>query len=517
MDKIKEPLVLAFDIGTQSTRAILFDKKGNLIGKNKIEFTPYYSLKPGWAEQNPDLYFEKMCEASNALKARFPEEWERIVAVSVTTIRDTSVCIDKQGKPVRDVILWLDQRMADIKFQISKGKKFLFSLVGMKEAAEIQAGQGKCNWIRLNEPDNWAKTDKYIMLSGYINLRLTGKLVDSVASQIGHIPFDYKNKRWMSPKDIKADLFPVEEEKRYELVQPGESMGEISPEASELTGIPAGIPVIASGSDKGCETLGTGCIGDGIAALSFGTTATIQMTSKKYVEPQTFMPAYPAVLPDAYNDEMQIYRGFWMITWFKEQFANKEVEQAKKMKCSPEQLLDERLKEIPPGSEGLILQPYWSPTLKSPEARGAVIGFSDNHTRAHLYRAIIEGIGYGLYGGMKEMERRLKYKIKMVTVSGGGSSSDAVCQITADMFGLPVKRVQTYETSGLGAAMAAFVGIKAYNSFEEAIENMVHYSVTFEPDMANHKIYADIFKNVYSKIYKQLKPMYKNIKDILTN
>jgi len=515
MNKISEPLALAFDCGTQSIRALLFDKKGTLIGKQKIEFTPYYSLKPGWAEQKADLYYEKMCEASKALKASYPEEWKRIVAVSATTIRDTAVCLDKDGKPLRDVIVWLDQRTVDCKKQIPLRKKLLFNLIGMEEAVEVQAGQGKCNWIRINEPEIWEKTDKYVMLSAYINLKLTGKLIDSVASQIGHIPFDYRKKTWMSKRDIKAEMFPLKESQRCELVDPCSTLGLISAQAAEETGIPEGTPIIASGSDKGCETIGTGCIGDGIAALSFGTTATIQMTSNKYVEPQTFMPAYPAVLPDAYNDEVQIYRGFWMITWFKEQFANKEIEEAKKLKTYPEKLLDEKLASIPAGSEGLVLQPYWSPILKSPEARGAIIGFTDAHTRIHLYRSIIEGIGFGLYGGLKIMERRLKYKIKMVTVSGGGSSSDAVCQITADMFGLPVYRVQTYETSGLGAAMTAFVGVGEFKTVNEAIENMVHYGDCFKPNMQDHRTYMEIFNKVYCKIYKQLKPMYHHIKDIL--
>lgn len=515
MKKVEQPLALSFDCGTQSTRAILFDKTGNIVGKAKIEFNPYYSLKPGWAEQRADIYFEKMCEASQALKAKFPEEWKRIVAVSATTIRDTCVCLDKDGKPLRDVILWLDQRMTDCANQIPRAKRAIFSLVGMKEAVKVQVNQGKSNWIRINEPEIWAKTDKYVMLSAYINQQLSGKLIDSVASQIGHIPFDYKNKKWMAPNDLKAEMFIISQSQRCDLVNPGEVLGYITGESATLTGIPEGTPIIASGSDKGCETIGTGCTGDGVASLSFGTTATIQMTSKKYIEPQTFMPAYPAVLPDAYNDEVQIYRGFWMITWFKEQFASKEIEQAKLLKTSPEALLDERLKDIPPGAEGLVLQPYWSPTLKSPEAKGAIIGFSDSHTRGHLYRAIIEGIGYGLVGGMKIMEKRLKYKIKKLTVSGGGSSSNAVCQITSDMFGLPVYRVQTYETSGLGAAMAAFVGVGEFSNFDEAIENMVHYGDHFEPNMDNHKIYMEIFNRVYSKIYKQLKPMYSHIKDIL--
>ncbi len=515
MSKITNPLAIVFDCGTQSTRAILFDKNGKLIAKKKIEFTPYYSLQSGWAEQRADLYFEKICEASQALKKEYPDEFKQIVTSSITVMRDNGVCLDKELKPIRDVILWLDQRKAKAENQIPTSKKLIFGLVGMGKAVKEQMKQGKCNWIRENEPEIWAKTEKYVMLSCYLNYKLTGKLIDSTASQIGHIPFDYKNKKWMSPKDLKAEVFIIPENMRYDLVSPCEMISEISEEASKLTGIPKGTPIIASGSDKGCETLGTGCITEGIASLSFGTTATIQMASNKYVEPQTFMPAYPAVVPDSYNPEIQIYRGYWMITWFKEQFAGKEVDQAKELGISPETILDKTLEEIPAGSDGLVLQPYWSPVLKAPEAKGAIIGFSDSHTKAHLYKSIIEGIGYGLVAGYKDMEKRLKYNTTRITVSGGGSSSDQVCQITADMFGIPVSRVQTYETSGLGAAIAAFVGVKEFENLNDAIKSMVHYTDSFEPNSENHKVYDKIYETVYKKIYKKLKPMYSNILDIL--
>ena len=195
-----------------------------------------------------------------------------------------------------------------------------------------------CNWIQQNQPEIWAQTYKFIQISGYLIYRLTGVLADSIAAQIGHLPLNYKKKKWMSKWNIKYAVFNVPAEKFPALAMPGEVLGHITQQASQDSGLPAGLRLIAAGSDKGCEGLGSGCIDGSTASLSFGTTCTVQLTTEKYVEPQRFLPAYPAVLPGKYNPEIQIYRGFWMVTWFKEQFARMETEAAEEFAGTAEQM-----------------------------------------------------------------------------------------------------------------------------------------------------------------------------------
>ncbi len=507
--------VLAIDCGTQSVRALIYDKKGELIGKNKIEFEPYYSQFPGWAEQDPEVYWDSTCKACKGLQADLPNEWAEIMGVTLTTQRDTGINVDKSGKTLRPAIIWLDQRMATCAEPLKFKHKVVFSAIGMKRASDITRKKSKCNWIRENQPTIWNETYKYLLLSGYLTYKLTGKMVDSIASQIGHVPFDYKNKCWIESEDnIKWGLFGIGKEKLPELVEPGKIIGQITKEVSEITGIPEGIPFIAAGSDKGCETLGTGCIGTDSASLSFGTTATVQTTSKKYIEPIKFMPAYPAVMPGCYNPEVEIFRGYWMISWFKKEFGIREVVEAEERGVSAESILNERLNEVPPGSQGLMLQPFWGAGLKIPEAKGAIIGFGDVHTRAHIYRSIIEGINYGLIEGVEQIEAKTKVKVKKIMVSGGGSQSDAICQITADMFNRPVYKGETYESSGLGAAIVGFVGLGVYDSYEEAVNNMVRYSDTFQPNKDNAVIYDKLYNKVYKNIYPKLQGLYKEIQDI---
>ncbi|MGE5422185.1 MAG: FGGY-family carbohydrate kinase [Ignavibacteriales bacterium] len=511
----EEGLVLTLDCGTQSVRVILFDRKGNLIGKEKVEFEPYFSMEPGWAEQDPDLFWNSCCQACKALQSKQPQDWEKIIGVAVSTQRDTGIIVDRTGKPLRPAIIWLDQRMAKCEEPLFIQSNILLKVAGIDKTVENLRRKSPSNWIIENEPELWERTHKFLLLSGYFMFKLTGKFVDSVGSQIGHIPFDYKKQCWPKSKNnYRWKMFNINRERLYDLVKPGEIVSGVTAAAASETGINKGIPVIAAGSDKGCETLGVGCLEPSFASMSFGTTATVQVTTRRYLEPLQFMPPYPASIPGYFNPEIEIFRGYWMISWFKKEFGAREMLEAQKRGVSPESVLDELLDNVPPGSQGLFLQPYWGPGLKMPEAKGSIIGFGDIHTRAHIYRAIIEGINYALIEGLENIEKKSKVKVKKIAVSGGGSQSDAVCQITADMFNRTIVRGQTYETSGLGAAINGFVGLKAFKSYDEAIKNMVHYTSSFEPDRKNSRLYRELYNRVYSKMYARLEELYKEIKEI---
>lgn len=508
--------MLSIDCGTQSVRALLFDRDGNLFAKEKVEFEPYYSDYPGWAEQDANLYWSGTCTACQELKTKYPCAWGSIIGVSVTTQRDTCVNVDKDGNPLRPAIVWLDQRMAKCEEPMPKKDVLMFTGVGMMQTVDLLRKASRSNWIRENQPEIWAKTAKFLLLSGYLIYKLTGNFMDSSGSQIGHVPYDAKLGDWARKEDFKWKLFGIRRDQLPDLVKPGAVIGGVTKQAAALTGIPDGTKVIASGSDKGCETLGMGCLDMDCVSLSFGTTATVQVTTDRYFEPTQFMPAYPAAMPGRYNPEIEIFRGYWMISWFKKEFAARELQEAAEQGVAPEDLLDNRLQEVPPGCKGLILTPYWGPGLKMPEAKGSIIGFGDIHTRAYVYRAIIEGINYALLEGMENMLRRAKSTrtVNCVMVSGGGSRSDAICQITADMFGKTVYKGLTCETSGLGAAINGFVGLGVYPTYHIAVEKMVHYSKLFEPDPGNTEIYRNLHSMVYKNIYPRLKGLYKEIQAI---
>lgn len=506
------PLVLTFDIGTQSARGLLVAPDGTFEDIYQVKYDePYYSRNPGWAEQRPDFYYDRICEISKVLCERNAEKIQRIIAVTLTVIRDTVLCLDENHVPLRDIILWLDKRQADFNNPFPLYKKLIFKIAGMAEATKILYRATASNWIRQYQPDIWKKTAKYVMLPTYLNYKITGNLVDSEANMIGHIPFEYEKRVWKKDSSLTKCICDVPQEKLCRLVKSGEILGTVTKEFSEQSGVPEGLPLIATGSDKGCETLGLSVTKPTKAAISFGTTATIQMAVKKYFEPQKFMPAYPAVPNDMFNPEIEIYRGFWLVSWFVKEFGAEERQEASVLGCAPEQLLDKYIEKLPPGCEGLLLQPYWTPGVINPTSRGAVVGFADYHTHIHFYRAIIEGIAFELYHSLKIMEKRSGLKIEEVYVGGGGARSDIVCQITADIFGLPIKRIQTHEACSIGASMVAFLSKGIFKDYDDAISHMVHETSVFLPRPDVHETYMDLYTGAYRKIFGRLEPIYKRI------
>lgn len=508
--------VLAIDNGTQSVRALLFDLEGNLLGKGKVELEAYYSKQPGWAEQDPEYYWASLGEACRLLWEQVSIDKRLIKGVALTTQRGTLINVDKHGQPLRPAMLWLDQRRATVRGKIKGPWGWLFKLIGEEATVDYFRAQAEVNWIAQEQPEIWAKTHKMLLLSGFLTHRLTGQFVDSVACCVAYLPFDYKRLKWAAPRDWKWQAMPIRREQLPELRKPGELLGQISAEASRHTGIPEGLPLIAAGADKACEVIGAGGVDPSTACLSYGTTATINTTRSQYLETIPLIPPYPSAIPDHFNTEVMIFRGFWMVSWFKQQFGLREMQRAKELGVAPETLFDELVNSVPAGSMGLMLQPYWSPGIREPglEAKGSIIGFGDVHTRAHLYRAILEGLAYALRQGKEKIEKRSGTKIVRLRVSGGGSQSDAAMQLTADIFGLPAERPHTYETSGLGAAIDCAVGLGLHPDFTTAIAAMTRVGEVFMPQAAAQQTYERLYQEVYQRMYKQLKPLYQSIREI---
>lgn len=514
-------LLLALDNGTQSVRALLFDPAGNLLARARTPLEPYFAVQPGWAEQHPEYFWTSLCQTCQELwraadAAGLADVRSRLAGVALTTQRGTVVNLDRQGQPLRPAMIWLDQRRTRGLKPVGGLWGLAFALTGMRETVAYLQAEAEANWIRTHQPEIWAKTHKYLFLSGYLTFRLTDRFVDSVGCQVGYVPFDYKRLRWAGPNDWKWQAVPMDPALLPELKPPTQPLGEVTSAAAAATGIPRGLPLIAAAADKACEVIGAGSLAPHIGCISYGTTATINTTHRRYVEVIPMIPPYPAAVPGAYSLEAQVYRGYWMVSWFKQEFGHLEQGLAAAEGSTPEALFDALVESAPPGAMGLILQPYWSPGLKEPgpEAKGAVIGFGDVHTRSHLYRAILEGISYALREGKERSERRSGIPITELRVAGGGSQSRAAMQITADIFGLPAARPHVYETSGLGAAIVAAVGLGLHPDFAAAVAAMTRIGQAFTPDMAAHAIYNGLYERVYKPLYARLKPLYEAIRDV---
>ena len=303
--------ILAIDNGTQSVRALLFSPDGDMLAKVRVIYEPYFAEQPGWAEQHAELFWEKVCEACKRLIALPEVDADSIAGVTLTTQRSTLINLDENMQPLRPAMHWLDQRIATKFKKVSGLWGLAFDLIGLRDTINYFQGQSEANYLAETDPEMWSKTDKFVFLSGYLTYKMTGKLIDSLASQVGFVPFDYKGLKWAGAGDWKWQaLPPIMPNLLPPLVAPGELLGHITSEASAEMGIPEGLPMIASAADKATEVLGAGCLTPDTACLSFGTTATVNTTQFKYYEVIPLVPPYPAAVPKAYNLEVQIYRGY---------------------------------------------------------------------------------------------------------------------------------------------------------------------------------------------------------------
>ncbi len=503
--------VIAVDSGTQSVRAIIFDHTGKEVALAQTQHEPYFSLNPGWAEQRTEDYWSCLCKVTRAVMENSKIDPKAIAGLGITTQRTTCVPVDKEGNALRPAIIWLDQRVVENQPQLSMTARTLFGIAGLSELIKYVRKNSKFLWIKLNEPEIYKKTYKFLAISGWLVKKLTGEFKDSVGMITGLWPLDYKKLSWHT-MGVIYEAFGLEKEHMVDVFPPDTILGHITAAASRETGLPEGLPVIVGAGDKQSEALGAGSITPDIGVISYGTATCMEVMVGKYSQDKIMdYFTWPAAVPNMWDLEMFIYRGFWMVTWFKQEFAYRESLEANKRGVAPEVVLDEAISAIPAGSMGLMLQPHWTPMTSSKYGKGSIIGFGDVHTRAHIYRAILEGIGYELKRLYDILNKKTGITLNEIRVGGGGSRSDTAVQIAADIFNLPVSRMATSEICTLGAAIDAAVGCGMFSSFGDAVASMVKKGRSFEPIAANNRVYEDLYREVYSKTYPLLEPLYHKI------
>lgn len=507
------PIFLTLDVGSQSVRACLIDAQGTFHGLVRRALDPPTAAQPGGAETPAEHFWSSVLSSLDELREHAPQLWTSIVSVGLTTQRASVVALDRHGQTLRPVLLWPDQRRCappDSLGLLGIGMR----AVGVHGTVKQFQSEAEINYLAAEEPSVHAKLDKFLLLSGYLNFRLTGEFRDSYANQVGYLPFDYRKHAWAHPRKWHWKALPtMRREFLPDLVSPGTLVGALSKDAAAQTGLPVNLPVVACATDKACETLGTGCLSPQMACLSFGTASTVNVTSPRYREVDRFVPAYPAAVPGEFLCEQQTHKGFWLVSWFNREFGKEEQRTANAEGVPVESLFDAFLRDTPPGANGLVAQPYWSPGVRvpGPEARGALIGFNASHTRQHIYRALIEGLAFALREGLEKIEKKLAIKTRCIRAAGGGSQSDEVLQLAADVLGRRIERAHTFEASSLGAAICASVASKTHASFAEAVACMTRPGESFEPDRNNALTYNQLYNEVYRPLYARLQPLYRRL------
>ncbi|MDR2122462.1 MAG: FGGY-family carbohydrate kinase [Flavobacteriaceae bacterium] len=491
------PLVIAIDSSTTSTKAIIVDVTGCVLetAKRNIQL---HTPAMDFYEHNPIRWWETTKECVEEVLAKLSsKDRERVAAIGITHQRESFAPFDKNGKPLRNGILWLDGRATK---QIrAYGSSHIHDLSGKPPG--VTPGIYKMAWVKENEPEIFEKAYKIVDVLSYITWNLTGRWASSAAAadSLGLLnirEFDYS--------DELLDIAGVKREQMAELVPPAEVIEMLKPELAAEWNLPGPIPIIAGLGDGQAAGIGAAAVSPEVAFLNLGTAVNAGVESPVYKCDSVFR-THVSGIKGNYVFEVLQSSGSYLAGWFRQSLGDP------KLLGEPDPELDKEASKIPPGCEGLVTLPYWN-AVQSPYwdsvARGAVVGWRGTHSRAHMYRSILESIGFEMKLNLESIQKGTGVQLTSIRAMGGGTRSALWKQIMADTIGIPITVCLEDEISALGASVLAMAGIGAHGSKDVAnsAKQMARFGDTVEPNLKQTERYNEI-----AQIQRQLYPQLKNI------
>jgi len=453
----------------------------------------------GWAEQDPQDWWRAACRAIAECLAKGKVQPHEIDSIGLTGQMHGLVLLDENDNVLRPSIIWCDQRTGEECREITEQ-------VGARRLIELTANPAltgftlpKIWWVRRHEPQIWARVRSILLPKDYVRFRLTGVRAIDVADASGTLMLDVVNRKWSQPilkiSQLDEGLLP----KVYESP---EITGETSEAGARAAGLRAGIPVVAGAGDQAAGAVGMGIVKAGAVSATIGTSGVVfAATAKPVLEPLGRIHTFCHAIPDRWH-VMGVTQGAGLsLRWFRDQFrAGKDDG-----RDPYDRLMDEAAK-TPPGAEGLLWAPYLmgerTPHL-DPNARGALVGITAQHTRAHIIRAILEGVAFSLRDSLT-LFREIGVPIESIRLGGGGARSALWQKIQSDIYGMPVELIEAEEGGAYGAALLAGVGVGAWPSVELACQAAVRVAKTVKPDPQTVSL-MNLQYSEYRKLYPALK------------
>ncbi len=496
LDAQAPEVVVGIDTSTTATKAVLVDDAGGVVSVGVDEYG-VNSPRPGWSEQDPQQWWEATCAAVRSALSGAPTAQVR--GVGLTGQMHGSVLLDRHQDVVRPALLWNDQRTAEQCQEIRErvGAQRLVSLTGNDALTGFTAP--KLLWVREHEPARWERVAHVLLPKDYVRLRLTGELATDVADASGTLLLDVASRSWSAPVlealGLSSSLMP-------RLAEGPEVTGVVTAEAASATGLPEGIPVVAGGGDQSANAVGVGAVSPEVGALSLGTSGVVFVpTASPVVEPEGRVHAFCHAVPGQWHVMGVMLSAAGSLRWYRDtiapgtEFATLVAEAA----------------DIPPGAEGLTFLPYLTGERTphaDPDARGAFVGLSVRHSRAHLTRAVLEGVAFGLRDGLELMGAAGVPLPGQLRASGGGTRSPLWRQIVSDVLGVALVSVGTAEGAAFGAAVLAAVGIGWADSVEAATARMVHVQPITAATRPDEAAAGTASSNRYAEPYAAYRELY---------
>ncbi len=490
-------LVIGLDCSTTASKAIAFDAHGGVVAQSSVKI-PLSCPQPGYFEQDPDDWWRSASKA--LLEVTQQVDPGRIVALAISNQRETFVPLDRAGNPLRPAIVWLDERCKDIvdAFSSKVGQSRLHRITG--KPPDYAPVLYRLAWMQLHEKELFRKIHRICDVHTYLAWKLCGEFKTSWASADPLGLLDLQSKTWsptvLRPLGMDKGQFP-------EAFCPGTVLGRTTPEISRSTGLERGTPVVAGGGDGQCAGLGSNILVSTRAYLNLGTAVVAGVFGKRYRANRAFRTMLSCA-ENGYYYECSLRAGTFAVDWLLRQIL--KIDPARSPGIYEE--LESEAKSVKPGSDGALFLPYLCGAMNpywDMNAKGAFVGLTSSHGRAHLYRAILEGIAFEQALALQAVEEAIGTRVRQVAVIGGGSASDLWCQIFADVTGKTLEFQRHPEASALGAAIAAAVGAKWYPTFSSAAAAMTGHDRIMHPDAQNRKVYRGPSVK-YRKLYRSLKP-----------
>ncbi len=492
---------LGIDVGTGGTRALVMDETGAVVASATAEHQPFASPQIGWAEQDPADWWQACGVAVRKVLEQSQLRGDQIACVGLSGQMHGAVLLDEQLRVVRPALIWCDVRT-------EKQSRDLTAKLGAAKIIQLTSNPAltnftltKCLWVRENEPENWNRVRSIMLPKDYVRLQLTGERATDAADASGTLLFDVANRCW-SKEMLK--LVEMNESLLPAVYESPEISGRISAAGAAATGLKVGTPVVAGAGDQAAGSIGMGVVSPGTVSATIGTSGVVlAATDRPSLDPAGRLHTFCHGVPGRWIVMGVTQAAGLSLRWFRDQFGASQNGKTE----SYDSLLAEAGK-APAGCDGLLWAPYLmgerTPHL-DPAARGMLVGLTASHTRAHVIRAILEGVAFSLRDTFT-IFHEIKVPVKTIRLGGGGARAGLWRQIQADVYGHDVETVKAEEGAAYGAAILAGVGAKAWPTVDDACRAAVRVDQTLGPS-------SD--KSTMEKAYPTYRRMYPAIKSIL--
>ncbi|MFO0956180.1 MAG: xylulokinase [Isosphaeraceae bacterium] len=507
-------ITLGIDVGTSGTKTLAIDESGRVLASASAEY-PCDHPRPGWSEQSPESWWRATVATIRDCLARASLKPAEIRGVGLSGQMHGSVFLDADGQVIRPALLWNDQRTAAECAEIEQragGRADLVRMVGNPALTGFTAP--KLLWVRAHEPRNWERVRQVLLPKDYIRYRLSGTYATEVSDASGTLMLDVANRRWsdelLAKLEIDRDLLP-------DCFESPEVSATVSDQGSLATGLARGTPIVGGGGDQPAGAVGNGIVRPGVVSATMGTSGVVfAHTPEAGYDPLGRLQRGCHAVPGAWHVMGVVLAAGGSFQWFRNELGKADVASAQERGIDPYFVLTDEAATVGPGAEGLFFLPYLTGERTphfDPDAKGAWVGLTVRHGRAHLIRSVLEGATYAMRDSL-ELIREMGVRPGEIRLSGGGARNALWKQIQADIYGGDVCTINASEGPAFGVALLAQVGIGAFASVPEACDATIRVVETTKFDPSAGAYYDRAYK-IYGQLYRDLKGSFRAISGLV--